>query len=183
MNNAKKDYTFMLLNVVSWIIFIGLCIESGGYITNTIYTLFFNPIAANHFWSDLNFSDLYQFNQSYFVTITALMIIVSVLKSIMFYQIVNIFHKKILDLSNPFNASFGKYIINISYFVFAIGLFSYWGTKFTTWLISQGVSMPSIQSLKFAGADVWLFMGVVLLIMAKIFKKGIELQTENDLTV
>jgi len=173
----------MLLNVLSWIIFIGLCIESGGYIFNTFYTIFLNPIAANHFWSDLNFSDLYQFNQSYFVTITALMIIVSVLKAIMFYQIVNIFHKKILDLSNPFNESFGKYIINISYFVFAIGLFSYWGTKFTNWLISQGVSMPSILSLKFAGADVWLFMGVVLLIMAKIFKKGIQLQIENDLTV
>jgi hypothetical protein len=43
--------------------------------------------------------------------------------------------------------------------------------------------MPSIQNLKFDGADVWLFMGVTLLIVAKIFKRGIELQTENDLTV
>ena len=33
------------------------------------------------------------------------------------------------------------------------------------------------------GADVWLFMGVILIIFAMIFKKGIEIQSENDLTV
>ena len=183
MMKTKTDYTIMLLNVVSWMIFIGLCIDSGGFITNTIYTLFFNPNAANRFWSDLNFSELYNYNQSHFVTVTALMIIVSVLKSIMFYLIVNIFHQKKFNLLNPFNESFGKYIVNISYLVLAIGLFAYWGAKFTNWLMLQGVSMPSLQNLKFDGADVWLFMGVTLLIVAKIFKRGIELQTENDLTV
>ena len=43
--------------------------------------------------------------------------------------------------------------------------------------------LPSLQQLKFEGGDVWLFMGVILLIFAMIFKKGIEIQSENDLTV
>jgi len=37
--------------------------------------------------------------------------------------------------------------------------------------------------MRLAGADVWLFMGIVLLIIAFIFKKGIEIQSENDLTI
>jgi hypothetical protein len=37
--------------------------------------------------------------------------------------------------------------------------------------------------LNLSGADVWLFMGVTLYVIAQIFKKGIELQTESELTV
>ena len=67
--------------------------------------------------------------------------------------------------------------------VLAIGLFSYWGAKHTQELVHQGVTMPELQQLRLAGADVWLFMGVVLLVFSQIFNRGIELQNENDLTV
>ena len=43
--------------------------------------------------------------------------------------------------------------------------------------------MPDIHQLRIGSGDVWLFMAVVLIVIAEIFKKGIELQNENDLTV
>jgi hypothetical protein len=43
--------------------------------------------------------------------------------------------------------------------------------------------MPDIQYLQLGGADVWLFMGITLLVIAQIFRRGIEIQTENELTV
>lgn len=64
-----------------------------------------------------------------------------------------------------------------------IGLFAYAGANYADWLMRQGVTMPDIESLKLGGADVWLFMGIILLVIAQIFKKGIEIQTENELTV
>ncbi|MCG7860416.1 DUF2975 domain-containing protein, partial [Flavihumibacter sediminis] len=70
-----------------------------------------------------------------------------------------------------------------SYVSFGIGLFANWGTRYTDWLEQQGISMPEIQYMGLGGADVWLFMGVVLFVIALIFKRGIEIQTENDLTV
>lgn len=179
----KTDYLFMLLNVVSWIIFIGLGIDAGGFISNTAYTLFFNPNGASKFWGGLNLSELYHYDESRFVTITTLMIIVSLLKAIMFYLIVTIFHRKKLNLSNPFNVTFEGYLFNIAYLVLGIGLFSFWGSKSVQLLVDQGVLIPTIEKLKLGGADVWLFMGFTLLIFAKIFKKGIELQSENELTV
>jgi lipoprotein signal peptidase len=47
-------------------------------------------------------------------------------------------------------------------------------------MISNGTLTSSIQDLQFDGADVWLFMGVILLVVAMIFKKGIEMQSDND---
>jgi hypothetical protein len=64
-----------------------------------------------------------------------------------------------------------------------IGLFSGMAGKYSEWLVKQGVEMPALQYLRLAGADVWLFMGVTLFVIAHIFKRGIEIQTENDLTI
>jgi lipoprotein signal peptidase len=44
-------------------------------------------------------------------------------------------------------------------------------------MISNGTLTSTIQDLQFDGADVWLFMGVILLVVAMIFKKGIEIQS------
>ncbi|MHA8050328.1 DUF2975 domain-containing protein [Aquirufa sp. ROCK-SH2] len=179
------DFLFKVLNVLAWIIFIGLCIDTGGLIVNAFVSIFINPVASSKFWGGMNLYELYQFNESHFITIVVLMIIVSMLKSTLFYLIINLFHQKKLNLSSPFNETMGKYIFNLSYLSFGIGLFIYWGKNLYNWLkiVSNDNVSPSIQQLKFEGADVWLFMGVILLIFALIFKKGIELQSENDLTV
>jgi hypothetical protein len=75
--------------------------------------------------------------------------------------------------------------MNFSYLAFGIGLFSYWGNNFSNWLkmVSNDLDSPSLQLIKFEGADVWIFMGVILIIFALIFKKGIEIQSDNDLTI
>jgi len=101
----------------------------------------------------------------------------------MFYLIVLILHNKKLSMTQPFNKEVGRLIFNISYLSFGIGLFSSWGVKYTEWLVSQGVKMPDIQNLGIGGADVWLFMGVILFVIAQIFKRGIEIQSENELTI
>lgn len=180
---TTTDFTFKLLNVLSWIIFIGLAIDTGGYITNTIYTLFFNSNGASKFWGNLDLSDLYNYDLGFFICFTVVLIIVSLLKTILFYQTVSVFHKKKFNLANPFNETIKNFIFNFAFIALAIGLFSYASKTFSYCLISEGVQMPALENLKLGGSDVWLFMGVTLLIFAKIFKKGIELQIENELTV
>ncbi|MEY3500052.1 MAG: hypothetical protein RL308_1721 [Bacteroidota bacterium] len=180
---TNVDFTFKLLNVISWILFVGLAIETGGYITNAVVTLFFNSEWAGHFWGHIDLSSLYNYNFGFFIGFTFLIIIVSLLKTILFYQTVSIFHKKKVNLANPFNETVKEYIFNFAFIALGIGLFSYAGKSFSHWLMSQGLQMPALENVKLGGSDVWLFMGITLLIFAKIFKKGIELQTENELTV
>lgn len=172
-----------LLYILAWILFLGLCIEAGGIMFNTFFTLVINPEAANHFWKEINFSSLYQYDPGYFFVETLLMSIVAVMKAWLFYLIVKILHNKKLDLSQPFSKEVGRFIFNISYLSSGIGFFSLWGLGYTEWLVKQGVEMTDIHRLHLGGADVWLFMGLTLFVIAQIFKRGIEIQTENDLTI
>ena len=86
-------------------------------------------------------------------------------------------------MAQPFSKEVGRFIFKISYVALLIGLFSWWGVKYAEWLVKQGVKMPDIEYLRLGGADVWLFMSVTLFVIAQIFKRGIEIQTENELTV
>ncbi len=168
-----------LMYVISWIIFIGVCTEAGGIIINALISLYRSPDSASY----INLSDLYKHDVGYFLVESLLMTIVAVMRALLFYLIVKLLHDKKLNLSHPFNHETGRFIFKVSYLALGIGLFSSWGVKYTAWLVIQGVKMPDIQSLRLGGADVWLFMGVTLYIIAQIFKRGIEIQEENELTV
>ena len=172
-----------VLYVFSWILFIGICIEAGGFIFNAFYTLLINPAGAGNFWQGNDLSGLYTFDPGYFFVETLLMSIVAVFRAILFYLIVKILHDKKLNMSQPFSDEMGRFIFKIAYLAFGIGLFSWFGVKWAAWFVQQGVEMPDIQLLRLGGADVWLFMGIVLYIIAQIFKRGIEIQSENELTV
>lgn len=172
-----------VLRILCWIIFIGLCIEAGGILFNIFYTLLYNPIGAGFFWNQIDFSSLYQFDKGQFLIVTSIMSIISILKAIMFYLIVKILHNKDLSISAPFNHLVRKFILSAAYLAIGIGFFSNYGLGYTEWLSKQGVNLPTIHLLKLGGSDVWLFMGVILFVIAYVFKRGIELQEEIDLTV
>ena len=181
----KSDTTLILkiLHVIAWIIFIGVCIEAGGSIFSAFYTLVINPVNAATFWEGNDLSALYKYDPGHFFAETLLISIASVLKACMFYLIIKILSDKKFTLSQPFNNEVRLFIINVSCLAFGIGLFTGAGVRYTDWLISQGVNMPDTHHLRLGGADVWLFMGVTLIVLAQIFKRGIEIQTENELTV
>ncbi len=192
MHCQPKNIVFMkistkqilkVLYILSWIIFIGVCIEAGGSIFGAFYTLVINSYNAKTFWVGNDLSGLYEFGRGHFFTETFLISISSVMKASMFYLIIKILYDKKLSISQPFNETVRRFIVNISWLAFVIGLFTTAGVKYTGWLVTQGVQMPDTQSLRLGGADVWLFMGAILFVIAQIFKRGIEIQSENDLTV
>jgi hypothetical protein len=172
-----------VIYILSWILFIGICIEAGGFIFSTIYTLAINPANTNFYWAGLDLTDLYHYDHGQFMVEMIHVIMVAVMRAILFYVIVKFLHDKKLNLSQPFNEATGRFIFSLSWISLFIGALSWWGVKYTDWLVKQGVKMPDIRHLRMGGADVWLFMGVTLYVIALIFKRGIEIQTENDLTI
>ena len=168
-----------ILYVLSWIIFIGLCIEAGSFLFNAFFTLLVNENNAGYF----QLAPLYQYDKGHFMVVLLLMSIAAILKACIFYLIVKILHDKKLDLSKPFNKEIGRFVANMSYLAVGTGIFSYWGVQYTERFVQQEIKMPAVETLRLGGADVWLFMGVTLLVLAQIFKRGIELQTESELTV
>ncbi len=182
MKISTKQILKVLL-VLSWIIFVGVCIEAGGCIFSAAYTLLINSVNAASFWEKNDLSALYHFSPSHFFVETMLISIPQVMKAILFYLIVKMLHEKKLDMSQPFSKEVKVFITRTAWLALGTGLFALWGVKYTEWLISQGVKMPDTQHLHLGGPDVWLFMSVILYVIAQVFKRGVEIQSENELTV
>lgn len=182
MSKSTK-FIWIALNVISWIIFVGLCIQAAGFITQTVATLMLTPTGSSKFWNEIDISVVYNFNESRYVTLASLIIIVTILKVILFYKISMLFHNKNLNLSKVFNETLRRFILIAAYLALGIGFFAAWGSSVVKNIKNEGVALADLTDLTIAGADVWFFMGIILLIIGYVFKKGIELQTENELTI
>jgi hypothetical protein len=175
----STEQILKVLYILTWIIFVGLCIEAGLIICSPFFTMFKNADNANQF----GLTKLYEYDKGFYLVQSLLMSIVAVLKAILFYVILKTLHNKKLDMKQPFSAYLKRFILSIAWLALGIGFFAIWGAKYAAWFTTKGIKMPDIANMHLGGADVWIFMGIILLVIAQIFKKGIEIQTENELTV
>lgn len=179
----RANQTLKILHVLAWIFYIALIVEAGAIIVNTFITLFINPEGARNFWEKVDFMALYTHDSGHFIILTLIMSIVAVLKILLFHQIIKLFSNKTLTFSQPFTPELKKFMLNLTYLAFAIGLFSNGGSNFYHWLTIQGIPAIDMEKIHLDGADVWLFMAVLFFIAVQLVKRGIEIQTENELTV
>lgn len=175
----KDDFIWKALNVVAWVIFIGLCVEAGALIFNFIFTLF-KPIASNNIYKDLNLSELYTHHFAHYVGLMSFVLSLAILKAYLFYFVVEIFTK--LNLGNPFNTEIAKLIEKIGFEAFVISIISIVAHQYTKGLMQDGFDVDTIESY-WNDSSAFMMMAAILFIISQIFKKGIELQNENDLTV
>lgn len=87
-----------------------------------------------------------------------------------------------MDLSKPFNTYVSNQILQISYYTLSIGLFSFIARQISNNLMHHGFVTDSLNQF-WSDSQAFILMGAVIYIIATIFKKGVEIQNENDLTV
>ncbi len=175
----KNDIIFKVLTVVAWIFFVGLCIEAGALIVNFIYSLF-NPLVLKNLYQKLDLSELYKKSKAIFFSMYAFILVVALLKSILFYEVIKLVSK--LDLNRPFSDFVSKQIRKISYITLSIGLFSDFARKVAKNIEQHGFDIDRINEFWVDG-QAFILMAAVIYIIAAIFKRGIELQIENDSTI
>ena len=87
-----------------------------------------------------------------------------------------------LDLYKPFNRFVSGKILKISYYTFSIGILSYIARETAKAIEQKGISTENLNAF-FSDSQAFILMAAVIYIIAVIFKKGIELQNENELTI
>lgn len=170
---------FKFLEVVAWIIFVGLCIETGALVVNFVYSIW-NPLVLKNLYNKLDLSDLYGRRQYLFFLIYGFILSISVLKAFLFYEVIKLISK--LDLQNPFSVFVSHQIGRIRSVTFTIGLLSIIATRVVKNISQKGYDVNQSNDY-WADGTAFILMSAVLFIIATIFKRGIELQSENDLTV
>lgn len=175
----NNDFILKTLNVVSWIIFIGLCIEAGALMFNFVFTLI-KPIATHNIYKGLDLSEMYENQFPHYIGVMSFIIVLAVLKAYLFYLVVKIFMK--LNLLKPFDVEIAKLIEKISIEAFSIAIVSIVAHQYTKRLIESGYELNHIETY-WDDTAAFLMMAAIIFVISQIFKKGIELQNENDLTV
>jgi len=172
----KTTQILNIMKVVTWIIFTGLRIKAGAIIISFFISLFGNEAASKNLYLDLNLSEVYNHGIWEYVNVLSFIISIALLKAYLFYLVIKFFSK--INLETPFNLVVMKLIEKISYICFSIGLIASIANKYTKWLLNKGISFR----LTFESSE-FLFMAGIIFVIALLFKRGIEIQKENDLTI
>ncbi|MCP9751456.1 DUF2975 domain-containing protein [Ferruginibacter sp. HRS2-29] len=171
----------IFLHIIAWIIFIGVSINAGAVIVSFVAGLVGGMEAAKRMYLQLDFSSLYYFSKSHYISLMSVMVIVTILKATIFYLVIRIFMK--INLVQPFSIEVSKLISGIAWLALGTGLFTVCGNHFCDWLQgAQGVSLPDLREF-LGGGEEFLLLGGAIFMIAQVFKRGIEIQSENELTV
>ncbi|WP_192820611.1 DUF2975 domain-containing protein [Rufibacter sp. LB8] len=172
--NSKTILT--LVHVLFWIIFIGLCIKTGALIFSSFVSLFVNPAGAKDLYEQLDLSELLAFNKSYYISMMSLVIVMGAVKAYLAYLVIKIF--KVFSYEKPFNYHVAQLIMTISHVALGAGILGIISNSYGRWLMKKGLSLP----LEWESSE-FLFLAAIIFVIAQVFKKGTELQTESELTV
>lgn len=177
--SKTNNFVFNALLVLAWIIFVGLCIEAGGLIVNFFFSLY-KPDFIQNLYLKLDLTEMYKASKIAFFGLYGFILIISILKAYLFYIVIMLMHK--MDLAKPFSSFVSNKISKIGFYTLSIGLLSLIGREIADSLMQRGFYAGSLTQYWTDGAA-FISMGAVIYIIATIFKKGVALQTENDLTV
>lgn len=177
--SKTNNFVFWCLYALAWLIFVGLSIDAGGILVNFIFSLF-KPEIVQNLYQKLDLSLMYKESKMAFFGIYSFILIISILKAYLFYIVIRLMHK--IDRLKPFNNFVSRQISLISYFTLTIGLLSYIARQLVESLKHYGFVPDTINQF-WVDSEAFILMGAVIYIIATIFKKGVEIQNENDLTV
>lgn len=177
--SKTSNFVFIGLHIVAWLIFVGLCIEAGGLVVNFIFSLY-KPEFVQNLYQKLDLSELYERSKWAFFSMYSFILVISILKAVLFYVVIRLVSK--IDLSKPFNRFVSRQISQISYYTLAIGLLSYLARQAAKNLMQRGFAIDNLNPF-WADSQAFILMAAVIYVIAVIFKKGVDIQNEIDLTV
>ena len=172
----KTTFILKFMNVLFWILFIGLCIKTGALLVSFFISIFINPMAAQNLYLGLDLWSVYDYDLKKYIGVTSLLIVLTAMKTYLAFLVVRLFLK--FNLDYPFNPNIASIISNISYYALSIGVVAIIAENYAKKIIKQGVAIGIDW-----GAEQFLFFAGIIYIIALVFKKGVEIQTENDLTI
>jgi hypothetical protein len=175
----RNNLVFTGLQIVSWIIFVGLCIEAGALLVNFVFSLF-KPEFVRNLYQKLDLSQMYNTSKLVYFGMYGFILTISILKAYLFYVVVMLLHK--IDMLKPFSSYVAGQIKKISYITLEIGILSLIARETSQKMEHYGIESKNLNQF-WEDGSAFLIMAAVIYVIATIFSRGVEIQNENDLTV
>lgn len=176
--SAKQILT--ILHVVCWVVFIGLMINAGAIAFSYVLSLFVSKGASN-LYEGLNLSELKQYSTWHYTCIVSFMVALPALKAYLFYLVIRIFSK--IDLDHPFSAQMADLILQISHVALGTGIVGIIANGYGQWLSKNGLESTETLRQHWNGSVEFLLLAGIIFLIAQIFLRGVEIQSEHELTI
>ncbi|HNP24460.1 MAG TPA: DUF2975 domain-containing protein [Panacibacter sp.] len=175
---TRTEIILVVLKVLAFLGFIKYSIDCGAQLTNFVASFIDPDWAKRTYEVNLDIFNIREKSIPYYACAMCLTIAVSMLKATIWYVVYALQMK--LKLQSPFSMEVEKKLEIIAFLLFAVWIVSalFWKT-FAYYLTQDtGVQLPADNS-----GDEYLFMAGIVYIISQVFKRGIEIQEENQLTV
>ncbi|RZJ82005.1 MAG: hypothetical protein EOO47_02180 [Flavobacterium sp.] len=168
-----------VVHILCWIIFVGLCLNTGILLTAYIVKLI-NPSWAANLYQGLDLSALNHLSELNFNDIMILVILLTAVKAVIFYSVIEIFSK--INFVSPFSLVVANIIRRISYLSLSAGVATLVAIAYLKKLNGTEV-LPASLAEYLQGGEEFVLFGSIIYVIAVVFKRGVELQDEHGLTV
>lgn len=178
MNSLPKTRTEQILSVMpilAWVAFVGYAIEAGGILVSYGVS-WANPDASSNLHRGLDLSILRDFSFMHYTYSVSFLVGLALMKAWTSYLVIRLLSK--FTLQNPFSKEVAQRLENISVYSFGTWVVTMLYNAHMGWLIKR---YEGYEGNWLSGE--FIFIVGVMFILAQVFKRGVEIQSENELTV
>ena len=170
----KTEKLLKFMKFISWFAFIGLMIKSGAILVTYLLSIE-NPEASKDMYEGLNLYEYRNYSFIHYSLIIAYKVILFAIEAYIAFLAIKLLKK--LNIQQPFNISVQHLMKQISYCVFYL------------WIVAiihnthvQIIGKKYSFEVVLFSSD-FVFLSVIIFIFAQIMKRGIDIQSENELTI
>lgn len=168
----KTDTVLTIMTVLSYITLFGLIVEAGAILISFGVRVAHNDVPKS-------FDNEFGLHENSFIHYTlsvSFKAAIILLEAYIASLVIKVLNK--IKLENPFTIEISQRLEKISYYILAAWIIALLNNAQTHWLMKRfgGIEDTSISTE-------FIFMAGVVFVIAQIFKKGVEIQSENELTV
>jgi hypothetical protein len=171
---VKTENLLKVMNVLAWIVFIGLSIVAGSIIISYFVSIG-NAQAAKDLYKGL---DLYAYRQQSFANYTFIVgykVLLNITQAYIAFLMTRLLSR--INISRPFSTDVVKLMQKISYCILCV------------WIVVMVHNIHiaileksyGIVATYISGDSI--FLAGIAYVLAQMFKRGAEIQSENELTV
>lgn len=172
---SRTEQILTVMHVLCWIAFIGLLINAGAILVS--YTISVaHPDAARDLYQGLNLHALRQYDFWHYTSIVSFKVVLLILEAVIAFLVIKVLTK--IKLDHPFTTEVSQLLERIGYITLGTWVTAVLYNAHTKWLWKRVAGMEGdLVSVEF------IFLAGVVFVISQVFKKGVAIQTENELTV
>jgi hypothetical protein len=171
-SNTKDILTAM--QVLAWVVFIGLLIKAGAMFISYGISIG-NDLASKDLYNGLDLFALRNQSFWHYSVITAYNILLIGTQAYVAYLLTQLLNK--INILKPFSDEVVKGLQKISYAILFIWIVAMVHNFHLAFIEKRFALLSHNISVEF------IFMAGVVYVLAQLFKRGVEIQSENELTI